>query len=277
MRLLSPQTAPRKFRERAGRGSPKMPTAPHHASQRPAEGEEILPPENFAMVWRGVYRSGFPTKKNLAFLQQLGLRSILFLCPEEYPDSHLGFLEEQGVQLLHFGVTGNKEPFDEMSDDIVRAALRAVIDPANHPVLIHCNQGKHRTGCLVGCLRRMQRWSLVAICDEYRRFAGSKARVVDQQFIERFRCEAPPASYPASSPLPPPPQPPHPPQPLQSQPSQPAPSLLAGAEAHACGCGGAAAAPTEASAQQAEETAEPRAESGAEGDGHWAHHENLSS
>ena len=57
-----------------GRRTPRMPAAPHLASQRPAEGEEILPPENFAMVWRGVYRSGFPTKKNLAFLQQLGLR-----------------------------------------------------------------------------------------------------------------------------------------------------------------------------------------------------------
>ena len=34
---------------------------------------------------------------------------------------------------------------------------------------------------------------------------------------------------------------------------------------------------SEASAQQAEETAEPRSESGAEGEGHWAHHENLSS
>lgn len=247
-----------------------MAAAAHHASQRPAEGEEILPPENFAMVWRGVYRSGFPTKKNLAFLQQLGLRSILYLCPEEYPDSHLGFLEEQGVQLLQFGVTGNKEPFEEMADDVVRAALRAVIDPANHPLLIHCNQGKHRTGCLVGCLRRMQRWSLVAICDEYRRFAGSKARVVDQQFIERFRCEAPPASYPAPQVQSPQPQP---------QPTQPVPSLLAGADANACGCGGAAAAPSEASAQQAEETAEPRwsETSGAEGEGHWAHHENLSS
>ena len=169
------------------------PDAARPAPQRPLEGEEILPPENFAMVWRGVYRSGFPTKKNLAFLQQLRLRSILFLCPEEYPESHLGFLEEQGVQLLQFGVTGNKEPFDEIPEDVIRAALHAVMDPKNHPVLIHCNQGKHRTGCLVGCLRRMQRWSLVAICDEYRRFAGSKSRVVDQQFIERFRCEAPAA------------------------------------------------------------------------------------
>ena len=70
------------------------------------------------------------------------------------------------------------------------AGLRAVLDPRNHPLLIHCNQGKHRTGCLVGCLRKVQRWSLVAIFEEYRRFAGSKARVVDQHFIERFQPSA---------------------------------------------------------------------------------------
>ena len=61
-----------------------------------------------------------------------------------------------------------------------------VLDVRNHPILIHCNQGKHRTGCLVGCIRKAQHWSLVSIFDEYRRFAGDKARVVDQQFIERF-------------------------------------------------------------------------------------------
>ena len=141
-----------------------MPAAPHLSSQRPAEGKEILPPENFAMVWRGVYRSGFPTKKNLAFLQQLRLRSILYLCPEEYPDSHLGFLEEQGVQLLHFGVTGNKEPFDEMADDVVRAALRAS-STGQPPLLIHCNQGSTARGASRAACHAAG-WSLVAICDE---------------------------------------------------------------------------------------------------------------
>ena len=139
------------------------------------------------MVWKGIYRSGYPSKRNLTFLRTLGLRSILFLCPEDYPDSHLGFLEECGIQLLQFGVVGNKEPFDEIPEDVLRAALDAVLDQTNQPILIHCNQGKHRTGCLVGCLRKVQRWSLVAIFEEYRRFAGSKARVVDQHFIERFR------------------------------------------------------------------------------------------
>jgi tyrosine-protein phosphatase SIW14 len=146
----------------------------------------ITPPENFAMVWRGVHRSSFPTKKNFAFMLQIRLRSVVYLCPEDYPESHHEFFAKHGVQLLQFGLQGNKEPFDEIPETIIRAALRAVLDTRNHPLLIHCNQGKHRTGCLVGCLRKVQRWSLVSIFEEYRRFAGSKARVVDQQFIERI-------------------------------------------------------------------------------------------
>uniref|UniRef100_A0A7S4C071 diphosphoinositol-polyphosphate diphosphatase n=1 Tax=Chrysotila carterae TaxID=13221 RepID=A0A7S4C071_CHRCT len=148
---------------------------------------ELIPPSNFSMVWKGVYRSGFPTRKNFSFLAQLQLRTVLFLCPEEYPDSNLQFLEENGIQLLKFGVIGNKEPFDEIPIEMIKLALDAVLDARNHPLLIHCNQGKHRTGCLVGCIRNAQHWSLVSIFDEYRRFAGDKARVADQQFIERFR------------------------------------------------------------------------------------------
>ena len=146
----------------------------------------VTPPDNFAMVWKGVYRSGYPTKKNFDFLSRLGLRSVLFLCPEAYPDSHLDFYAAHGIQLLQFGVIGNKEPFDEIPEAVVCAALLKILDDANLPLLIHCNQGKHRTGCLVGCLRKVHRWSLVSIFEEYRRFAGAKARVHDEQFIERF-------------------------------------------------------------------------------------------
>jgi hypothetical protein len=88
---------------------------------------------------------------------------------------------------------GNKEPFEEIPEVVIRNALAVVLDRSHHPALIHCNQGKHRTGCVVGCVRRAQRWSLISIFEEYRRFAGDKARVVDQQFIERFLL-APPAT-----------------------------------------------------------------------------------
>nr|KJB63321.1 hypothetical protein B456_010G185200 [Gossypium raimondii] len=66
------------------------------------------------------------------------------------------------------------------------ASSSSMTDVNNHPLLIHCRRGKHRTGCLVGCLRKMQRWYLSSIFDEYQRFAGAKARVSDQRFIERF-------------------------------------------------------------------------------------------
>lgn len=53
-------------------------------------------------------------------------------------------------------------------------------------MLIHCNKGKHRTGCLIGCLRKLQQWSLTTIFDEYRRFSFPKSRSMDQEFIELF-------------------------------------------------------------------------------------------
>ena len=37
----------------------------------------LIPPLNFAMVAKGVYRSGFPNTKNFSFLRKLGLKSIL--------------------------------------------------------------------------------------------------------------------------------------------------------------------------------------------------------
>lgn len=44
------------------------------------DGEELFtPPLNFAMVDNGIFRSGFPDTANFAFLQTLGLRSIMWV------------------------------------------------------------------------------------------------------------------------------------------------------------------------------------------------------
>lgn len=45
---------------------------------------------------------------------------------------------------------------------------------------------QHRTGCLIGCLRKLQHWSLTTIFDEYRRFSYPKSRSMDQEFIELY-------------------------------------------------------------------------------------------
>ncbi|XP_047179057.1 probable tyrosine-protein phosphatase DSP4 isoform X3 [Vigna umbellata] len=75
-----------------------------------------------------------------------------------------------------------QEPFVNIPEDTIREALKVVLDVRNHPVIIHCKRGKHRTGCLVGCYRKLQKWCLSSVFDEYQRFAAAKARVSDQSW-----------------------------------------------------------------------------------------------
>lgn len=151
-----------------------------------ASREPLVPTINFSMVCPGVYRSGYPTKKNYSFLRALRLRSILYLCPEDYAESNLKFCEENGIHVLRFPTEGNKEPFSDISEPLMHRILSALCDTRNLPLLIHCNKGKHRTGTVVACLRHLQGWSLVSIFEEYKRFASDKARVGDQQYVELY-------------------------------------------------------------------------------------------
>ena len=61
-------------------------------------------------------RAGFPGKKNFPFLKTLNLRTILYLCPEDYPEANLSFLTGIHVQLLQYGVAGNKVRSAEAHD-----------------------------------------------------------------------------------------------------------------------------------------------------------------
>ena len=156
-------------------------------NSRLALSNEVVPPENFSHVIGEIYRSSFPRVENFSFLsRRLKLKSILMLIPEEYPQENLDFLKAASIQLFQVGMSGNKEPFVNLPSGLLTKALGIVLNPENQPILIHCNRGKHRTGCLVGCIRKLQNWSLTMIFDEYRRFAFPKARALDQQFIELY-------------------------------------------------------------------------------------------
>ncbi|KAK8618269.1 hypothetical protein V6N13_132269 [Hibiscus sabdariffa] len=170
--------------EASGDHSPP-PDYPFTGEDSEITGEGLfVPPLNFAMVDNGVFRSGFPDSTNFSFLQSLGLRSIINLCPETYPEANNEFLKTNAIRLFQFGIDGCK--FSSLSSAYIPVLYVSIPDVKNHPVLIHCKRGKHRTGCVVGCLRKLQRWCLSSIFVEYQRFAAAKARVTDQRFIERF-------------------------------------------------------------------------------------------
>ncbi|XP_022152829.1 probable tyrosine-protein phosphatase At1g05000 [Momordica charantia] len=151
------------------------------------DGDDVLvPPSNFSMVEDGIFRSGFPQPPNFPFLKTLNLRSIIYLCPEPYPEENLEFLRANNIKLFQFKIEGKKEPYVSIPKDDILEALKILIDVRNHPILIHCKRGKHRTGSLVGCLRKFQNWCLTSVFEEYQRFAGMKSRTTDLQFIETF-------------------------------------------------------------------------------------------
>ena len=146
----------------------------------------LAPPLNFAAVGPGVYRSGFPTRHNLTFLQTLGIRTLLRIEDCAYPPDLKEWIDSSGIQVVDCMLIPNQEPFLTMDHSVVAAALRTVLDSQQHPVLIHSLRGQQRTGVLVACLRRLQRWSLAAIFDEYRRYAGVSSSLLDLQYIELF-------------------------------------------------------------------------------------------
>ena len=149
---------------------------------------EYLAPENFSMVEPGVYRSAFPRMKNASFLKRLKLKSVIPLVPEDYPAALAEFYEANGISLLCHGLDGNKWPFKAIDHIEFRKALVDILNPANRPLLIHCNKGKHRTGSLIGCLRKYREWAMSSIAFEYILFAAPKSRLEDQRFIEAFDC-----------------------------------------------------------------------------------------
>lgn len=155
-------------------------------NQNQGEEDILIPPVNFALVVKGVYRGSYPNFRNFSFLKHMGLKSILFLCPEDYSPTNKEFLEQNGIKLLNVQMEGNKEPFKMIEPELVHQALAYITDTRNHPIYIHCNKGKHRTGTVIGCVRKLQMWTLTSIFEEYRRFAGIKARAIDQQYIELY-------------------------------------------------------------------------------------------
>jgi len=60
------------------------------------------------------------------------------------------------------------------------------MDCTNYPLYVHCNQGRHRTGCVIACLRKIQRVPIEDIIAEYRAYANPKARPGDIDLIRAF-------------------------------------------------------------------------------------------
>jgi tyrosine-protein phosphatase OCA1 len=71
-----------------------------------------------------------------------------------------------------------------IAEESVVRALEILMHAPNYPVLITCKHGRALTGAVVGCLRKLQRWSLTSIFEEYRRYARTRLEQQHERFIE---------------------------------------------------------------------------------------------
>ncbi|CAN8065745.1 unnamed protein product [Agarophyton chilense] len=150
-------------------------------------GGSLIPPINFGIVEEDLYRSGMPNELNFPFLERLQLRTIIYLASDEVSDKLHDFIDDQDIQLLHlFQDDDIPTPWKPISEETVLSVMELLLSTPTYPVYIMCSQGRHRTGTVVGCLRKLQRWSLSSIFDEYHRHADGKGRLVNEQFIELF-------------------------------------------------------------------------------------------
>lgn len=73
--------------------------------------------------------------------------------------------------------------------NVMRSILDLAFDRENYPLLLHCNHGKHRTGCVVAAIRKVSGWQMDAILNEYETYAAPKVRKCDIDYISNFQCD----------------------------------------------------------------------------------------
>eukprot|EP00042_Codosiga_hollandica_P040404 m.347373 g.347373 ORF g.347373 m.347373 type:complete len:166 (+) comp55854_c0_seq3:80-577(+) len=160
--------------------------------------QQYLPPPNFGIVEEDLYRSGLPNELNFPFLEKLRLKTIVVVSSDEPSTRLMDFIADHDITFAHLGQnTPRASVSSSVSEEVVVNALGLVLSQATHPILLACPHGRHHTGTVIGCLRKLQNWSLTSIFEEYRRFAGRR-RLLNEQFIEFFDTDmvAMPATLP---------------------------------------------------------------------------------
>lgn len=108
------------------------------------------PIPNFEMVEEGVYRGGSPGEEGIAYLKQLGVKTILNLDDRKSSnESESAAAQAAGIQEILNPMSGFWMPKDASVDRALNALDRTNL----RPIFVHCQHGQDRTGLVVGLYR----------------------------------------------------------------------------------------------------------------------------
>lgn len=136
---------------------------------------------HFGTIVEGqVYRSGEPRNRlHWAQVERLGIRTLVCVKRTPMRADTRATARALGLSIARVGL-GPDGAIDEAA---VRAAAGIALDPANGPVLVHCDGGRHRVGIACAGVRRLLGGTLEEALLEYARFAEPTPRASDRAAI----------------------------------------------------------------------------------------------
>jgi protein tyrosine/serine phosphatase len=104
--------------------------------------------DNFGKINDNYYRGAQPNDRDYADLAALGVRTVIDLTRDGRSDEP-GLVERAGMKFYRIPMTTSDRP----AEAAVSQFLTLVSDPANQPVYVHCQGGRHRTGVMTAVYR----------------------------------------------------------------------------------------------------------------------------
>ncbi len=103
---------------------------------------------NFGRVDATYYRGAQPKAGDYVDLAALGIRTVIDLTKDGNA-AEAGMVRQAGMKFYRLPMTTHDTPTPES----IARFLRIVDDPANQPVYVHCQGGRHRTGVMTAVYR----------------------------------------------------------------------------------------------------------------------------
>jgi len=107
--------------------------------------------DNFGQVNDRYYRGAQPAAGDYKNLAALGVKMVIDLTRDGSTEEP-ALVKAAGMKFVRIPLTTTERP----SDQAIAQFLGLVNDPANQPVYVHCQGGRHRTGTMTAVYRMTQ-------------------------------------------------------------------------------------------------------------------------
>src|SRR6516165_2943015 len=137
--------------------------------------------KNFGRANDNYFRGAQPDSRDYPDLAAFGIKTVIDLTRDGRSDE-AGLVQRAGMRFYRIPLTTSEPP----SDAAVTQFLKLVNDPANWPVFVHCQGGRHRTGVMTAVYRMTNDgWSANRAYDEMKQyhFEGFPGHPVLKSFV----------------------------------------------------------------------------------------------